>query len=296
MITFFRRRGLGAGSCRGMARFIDGVPYGTPVSVREYIGTNCSVIRNDRELSDTDLLVRWGCTSHTSIPLARQVNTSEAIHFVANKAASRMYLQQHGDGLVPFTTGAEEEVDRPMVLRPSYHHQGKNLWVVSSAGELNTVLNTYPNVFTDGWYASELIHKVAEYRVYVASGRVVTVARKTPDDPSQVAWNVAQGGRFDVVPWGAWPLEACRVAVEAFNLIPGLDFSGVDVMLDGDGRAYVIELNSAPSLPSLSDGSVSYRQKCMARVFKWVEKEGKERMDIKRNQGWAGYIHPAIGG
>ena len=128
------------------------------------------------------------------------------------------------------------------------------------------------------------------------SGRVVTVAKKTPGNPKQVAWNVAQGGRFDVVPWGQWPLEACRVAVQAANSIPHLDFTGVDVMLDDSGKAYVIELNSAPSLPSLSDGSVSYRQKCMAKAFKWMLTEGKEHMSVEHNNGWRGYIHPAIGG
>ena len=151
-----------------------------------------------------------------------------------------------------------------------------------------------PTVFNQGWYASEFIDKVAEYRVYVVSGKVATVARKTPDNPNSVAWNVAQGGRFDVVRWGEWPLEVCRVAIEAFSIIPDLDFAGVDVMVDGDGRAYVIELNSAPSLPLLSDGSVSYRQVCMAKCFKWMEEHGKERMTNDRYDRWSNLIHPSI--
>jgi len=162
--------------------------------------------------------------------------------------------------------------------------------------ELLNVVRSKPQTFADGWYASELIDKVAEYRVYVVSGRVATVARKTPYDPNAVAWNVAQGGRFDVVRWGDWPLEVCRVAVESFKHIEGLDFAGVDVIVDEDGRAYVIELNSAPSLPLLSDGSVSYRQKCVAKCFKWMEDHGKERMDYQLEQGWRGYVHPSITG
>lgn len=151
------------------------------------------------------------------------------------------------------------------------------------------------HVLQNGWYASELINKVAEYRVYVMSGRVVTVAEKTPDDPSAVAWNVAQGGRFDVVNWGGWPLEVCRVALEAFKH-SGLDFSGVDVMVDTEGKAYVIELNSAPSLPLLSNGSISYRQKCMAKAFKYIADNGKEHFNPpSRYDHWSDVIHPAIG-
>lgn len=183
-----------------------------------------------------------------------------------------------------------------MVLRPAKHAQGKNLWVVSSLDEAMSVVESKPLVFRDGWYASELIDKVAEYRVYVVSGRVATVAEKTPEDPSAVAWNVAQGGRFDVVRWGQWPMEAVRVALEAFKH-SGLDFSGVDVMVDRDGRAYVIELNSAPSLPLLSSGDISYRQKCMAKCFKYIHDNGKEHFSEPEGYDhWSQVIHPAIQG
>jgi len=149
-------------------------------------------------------------------------------------------------------------------------------------------------VFSNGWYASELIDKVAEYRVYVVSGRVATVAEKTPDNPDAVAWNVAQGGRFDVVRWGSWPMEVVRVALEAFKY-SGLDFGGVDVMVDRDGRAYVIEINSAPSLPLLSSGQVSYRQTCMAKTFAYIMQNGKEHFASPENYDhWSQVIHPAI--
>lgn len=155
------------------------------------------------------------------------------------------------------------------------------------------MVNSRPDLFADGWYASELINKVAEYRVYVVSGKVATVARKTPDDPSAVAWNVAQGGRFDVVNWGDWPMEVCRVAIEGFNQSE-LDFGGVDVMVDEEGRAYLIEINSAPSLPLLSDGSISYRQKCMAKTFMYIRDHGKDRLTNESYGSWRDVIHPAI--
>jgi glutathione synthase/RimK-type ligase-like ATP-grasp enzyme len=179
------------------------------------------------------------------------------------------------------------------VLRPRHHAQGRNLFVVNNIQEVANVVHEHPRVFNNGWYLSDLIDKVAEYRVYVVNGMVATVASKTPDDPTQVAWNTAQGGRFDVVNWGDWPSEVVRVACEAFKYTD-LDFGGVDVMVDRDGKAYVIEINSAPSLPSLSDGRVSYRQKCMAKCFKYMEENGLERMVPDYNSGWRGVIHPAV--
>jgi len=133
-----------------------------------------------------------------------------------------------------------------------------------------------------------IIKKVAEYRVFVVQGRVVSVAEKTPSNPDDIAWNVAQGGRFDVVSWDNWPLQAVRKSVEAFNLTE-LDFGGVDVMVDADGKAYVIEINSAPSLTS------EYRQQCMAKAFDWIATNGKERIPlISEKGGYRKFIHPCI--
>jgi glutathione synthase/RimK-type ligase-like ATP-grasp enzyme len=137
-------------------------------------------------------------------------------------------------------------------------------------------------------YISELINKVAEYRVAFVSGRVCWVANKTPGDPSSVAWNVAQGGRFDNVRWGEWPLRVVRVAREAF-MLSGLDFGGVDVMTDADGQAYVLEINSAPSQTS------PYRQECMAKCFDYIVTNGKGDLPITTERGgFRKFIHPAL--
>lgn len=312
MITFLRRKKLGAGSIRGMTSFMnqDGT---TPRSISAILslGQKASCVRNDRlqdtraitAMEESTLVVRWGCTSATGVPLDKQVNPSRAISIVGDKLGCRKMLREMDPTLIPTTIingDSDSETswisgEQPLVLRPRTHAQGRNLFVVNGLEDLLNVVNNNSRVFSGGWYASELINKVAEYRVYVVSGRVATVARKTPDDPSAVAWNVAQGGRFDVVNWGDWPMEVCRVAVEAFKHVPDLDFSGVDVMVDENGRAYVIEMNSAPSLPLLSDGSVSYRQKCMAHCFAYMADHGKERMPLSPDAtGWRKYIHPAV--
>lgn len=186
--------------------------------------------------------------------------------------------------------------DTELVLRPRHHAQGRHVYLVRGLDGVTEAINAHPHVFANGWYASEYIRKVAEYRYYVVSGRIVTVARKTPENPDAVAWNVAQGGRFDVVRWGDWDMEGARVALEAFKH-SGLDFSGVDVMVDENCRAYVIELNSAPSLPLLSDGSRSYRQECMAKAFRYIYHNGKEFFpEVQEFNGWRDVIHPAVTG
>lgn len=304
-ITFLRRKGLGGGSIKGMVGFLnEHAPE--QVSALAHIGEGVNVIRNDKidtangqRIKDgTEWLVRWGCTTGFGFKDSNTINLSKAIKQVAHKRDFRMHISDVAPELAPFTVydldQAEEanwHMSWPLVLRSPVHAQGRNLWLVNDMEELSNKISTEPSL-AEGWYASEYVKKVSEYRVYVVSGRVTTVAKKTPDDPNAVAWNVAQGGRFDVVRFGDWDLNAVHVAVKAFNHT-SLDFGGVDIMVDEDGRAYLIEINSSPSLPIMVEGKTSYRQQCMAKAFMHICENGKNRMSCGVGN-WKNYIHPAI--
>lgn len=281
-----RRRRLGRTSCREIQR----------QSTQGIVA-----VRNDRMPDRFDGYVfRWGCTS--TLPNhegATIVNEASAIHWASDKRYSRLDMQAKGIS-VPYSTGwthqdtenwwegnefleqTPEEMTQKWVARKPRHAQGRDLFV----GCFNDCVATLGN-WGEGGYIAKLIDKVAEYRVFVVSGRVTCVASKTPVDPSAVAWNVAQGGSFDNVRWDNWPLAACLEAVKAAEL-SGLDFCGVDVMMDKDGKPYILEINSAPSLTS------PYRQKCMAKAFDYIISNGKERMLLTPGGGWRMLIHPAI--
>jgi glutathione synthase/RimK-type ligase-like ATP-grasp enzyme len=129
---------------------------------------------------------------------------------------------------------------------------------------------------------------VAEYRVFVVSGRAVMVAEKTPADPTAIAWNVARGGHFANLRWNDWPLKSVKVAIEAFALSK-LDFGGVDIMVDGEGNCYVIEINSAPSMTS------EYRQREFAKAFDYITIHGNSVIPlIDARAGYRKFIHPAV--
>jgi glutathione synthase/RimK-type ligase-like ATP-grasp enzyme len=117
----------------------------------------------------------------------------------------------------------------------------------------------------------------------------VWVANKTPADPTAIAWNVAQGGQFDNVRWSAWPLRVVKMAIES-TLLSGLDFGGVDVMVDANNSCYVLEINSAPSLTS------PYRQECVAKVFDYMVREESYATIPLPNRlgGYTKFIHPAL--
>lgn len=278
-VAMLRRRKLGRTSCREIAGFSDSIHH---------------VVRNDKPMPDgVTLVIRWGTTSN--IPVNNVVNTAEAIHRVGDKAGFRRVLmenqgQQGGQLLCPRTFFADT-VDQwvpdqqgPVVVRPRVHAQGRHVYLCNTREEFDAAVRRCGA----GWYASHYIPKVAEYRVTFVQGRVSWVARKTPADPNAVAWNVARGGRFDNVRWDEWPLKAVRISREAF-MLSGLDFGAVDVMVDADGNAYVLEINSAPSQTS------PYRQECMAKCFDYLIANGKQTIGVTDQRGgWKKFIHPAL--
>jgi glutathione synthase/RimK-type ligase-like ATP-grasp enzyme len=267
-----RRRKLGRGSSRG---------------IQQFSATGILPVRNDKKFpADTDIVFRWGTTSLVP-PNVTVINNVEAIHWVADKRSSRVKLAEAN--LAPKTWTDVENMDMPLrgsvVVRRAFHHQGRWLHHCNDEASVRAAVGLYG---PDNYYISEYVPKVAEYRVFLCQGRVVWVAKKTPDNPDAIAWNVAKGGRFDNVRWEEWPLRAIRVAREAF-LMSGLDFGGVDVMVDKEGKCYVLEINSAPSQTS------PYRQGCTAKAFDYIVKHGKAAIPvINERGGWKKFIHPAL--
>lgn len=270
MTTIIRRRKLGRTSVREIVKYME---------------TPAKALRSDRRAFPDDLYIRWGCTAN--VPCRSILNVSEAIHRVNDKLGFRKVLNEHE--LCPKTWFnhhelKQEDIEKGVVIRPAKHSQGKHTYLAKNSFDVGK----YAYICGEDYYISEYIEKVAEYRVFVVSGRVACVAEKTPANPDAIAWNVAKGGRFDVTPWKQWPLRAVKTAIEAFNL-SGLDFGGVDVMVDAEGKPYVLEINSAPSLTS------PYRQQCMAKCFDYIVRNGKAIIPlIEEKGGYSKFIHPAV--
>lgn len=279
MNILLRRRKLGNGSCKG---------------IKAASTADFTILRNDNMAAFPDDLTyalcyvfRWGCTS--SLPEregVKVVNTAKSIHWCSNKRQGRLDMQSAGVS-VPKTYFNEREFlecgPGMYVVRKAQHAQGRDLFCGPPAAALTQFLN-----WGASGYISELIRKVAEYRVMVVQNRVAWVARKTPADPSAIAWNVALGGRFDNVRWGDWPMAVIKEALAAAK-VSGCDFCGVDVMVDADGKAYVLEVNSAPSQTS------AYRQACVAKCFDYIVTKGKDHFkEPERVRSWKDVIHSSI--
>lgn len=285
-----RRKRLGKTSTNGIQQFSEtGIK-----AVRNWVRRDWPERHNE---SGTMTIFRWGCTSSIfPQPAAVNiVNKAPSIHWCADKKKGRLDMQEAGVP-VPQTWGSFQAYAdhdywrRPVVLRPSRHSQGRNLFVFNPSEDTADGDRLFAKTQELGsYYISELIDKEHEYRVFVCQNRVVWVAKKTPGNPQDVAWNVACGGRFDNVRWGSWPMPAVIAALKAAK-VSGTDFCGVDVMVDYEGRPYVLEVNSAPSQTS------EYRQKCVAKAFDYIVRNGVQHFPDTNYNQWQDVIHPAVRG
>lgn len=294
-IMILRRRRLGMGSVRGMKHWGGGL---------------IDWVRNDRmdrkDWSNVTRVVRWGCTSslpegYKNIPI---INSAQAIHRTTDKAGFRRSFQDVYPGYSIPSFGEDwGRATVPCVVRPYTHSRGRDLWPCYSVTDLQDAVGSAGK----GWYGGKFIKKEEEYRVYVVGGRAAAVARKVVDDKSVVAWNRAQGQcEFNNVRWGDWPLEVVKAGIVAVNHL-GLDFGGADVMVDKEGNPYVLEVNSAPSLPLHDRESgyrrntsndiaerATYRQQCFTNALIYTIKNG--HLNMANESNWRDLISPGVSG
>jgi glutathione synthase/RimK-type ligase-like ATP-grasp enzyme len=273
-IRILRRRGLGNGSTLG---------------IKQFSNNNIEIIRNDREIpEDTDLLIRWGCTSQ--FPSKKTLNKADAISTINNKYLTRKLLKQ-ADVNIPELYRNTENVKYPCIVRPHNHSQGKNLFLCNNEEELieaeDKMANEGKNI-----YVSEYIKKDREFGIFIFNNRIWSVIEKVSkveNGNDEVAWNVAQGTHsFENVRWNDWDMNICKEALDAVKCF-NIDFCRVDIIVK-DNIPYILELNSAHSLTS------DYRKKSFAKCLDYYIENGyvKNQINLGEVKSYKSIIHPAL--
>ena len=249
------------------------------------------IINGKDQLPSDDLCIRWGVT--TSIPgNPKVINKIKAMEVTTDKRTFRDTCAKAG--LSPKTWLSFEEylLDKPqglterVLIRPEYHQKSQDMILCTTLYELYKGIQKFGK-----YYISEFIDKKREFRVFVAQNRVVWAIEKFPKDPTEMSWGCITTGEFEYIGWSEWPVEAVKVSLEAMKL-SGLDFGAVDVIMDAEGKAYVMEINTAPYL-------TPYYMRCIAKVFKYMIEVGRDHLpdvdySVSAKDYWKYVIHPAI--
>lgn len=197
---------------------------------------------------DNSVIIRWGTrepiTYHSSIIY----NKSGAIANATDKLLSRQIFAERGVSAPRLLNQVDDYREGIVIARPFVHSKGNNFVVLESKEELE-------KHWRSGWYYSEFVDKVREFRVHCGHGKVLALMEKHNPNNGNHAWNRAQNDTepFTRIKQKETDEQNLRgIMVEALKAVKslGLDMGGVDVMLDENGISYVLEVNTAPTLNS----------------------------------------------
>lgn len=217
------------------------------------------------------IIIRWG-TQEVLRDCANAViyNTGKALSLVSNKFESRKAMHAAGVN-VPLNVNletAEQLISYPVIARPFKHSKGKNFITLAN----RAAFTAHYRVNSGGWYYSNFVDKVKEYRVHTASGKVLNLLEKPNPGGNQIAWNRAlNNDPFVSVKWEDYSIPVVMEALKACKAL-GADFLGVDVIVDRQGKAWVLEGNSSPTLNSSEYSCTRY-----SKYFQWLMRSPEKR-------------------
>lgn len=168
------------------------------------------------------------------------INKGDAVGRASNK---RIALETMSAAGVPtprlYTPQQAREAitsGKVLVGRPDQHSKGRNFFLCRTLDEISRARKAT--------HFLEFLEMPHELRVHVIGGLVVKIAEKVGG--TGFIRNHQHGWRFmaPTMEKREPARQAARKAVEAL----GLDFGAVDVLYDGSRSAYVLEVNTAPSL------------------------------------------------
>lgn len=190
-----------------------------------------------------DFLIRWGAQQRLVRAPRVVLNRADAIANAADKLQSLKMLEYEDIPVPPFS----EELDlieAPFLGRNRHHSRGTDIVLYMQHADTE--------LFGEKDFYTQYVPTLHEYRVHVVRDKVIRVSQKLYDhthDPigARHSWirNHENGWVFRSP---THPLSHYwqNTAIEAVHAL-GLDFGAVDLIVDEEGRALVLEVNTAPA-------------------------------------------------
>ena len=185
-------------------------------------------------------------------------NDGRAIERTVDKGMTSFLLHQHGIA-IPQTWVCEsrnqahsiiqEQVSskKKLVLKPLFGSQGRGLQLLDAASKLPLPMDKH----VDGvFYLQQFVESGAQnhdFRVFVINNHAVAAMRRSGN-----GWlnNVAQGAHCEE----AKDTDILALAEQAAKAVD-IEYCGVDIIRDKDGKLWVLEVNSIPAWHGLQSAT-----------------------------------------
>jgi ribosomal protein S6--L-glutamate ligase len=175
--------------------------------------------------------------------------TGAGLLTASNKLRTTMRLSSHGVR-VPRTIGAFNPLHPdflvnkvgglPAVAKTLTGSQGRGVIILKDEEQTNTTLEAFWRAETPLKLQQYIEGGKRDIRAIVVGNKVVSAMERTGIKDFRA--NLSQGGSGRKIELTNEQKQLCVTASQAL----GLDFSGVDIMVDENGKAYVIEVNGNP--------------------------------------------------
>lgn len=190
-----------------------------------------------------------------------------------NKLQELEMLKEKQIPTVPFAL-TSQGMPTPLLGRSLHHSKGDDILVYRFNPHLAGMNGRHHDFFT------QLIPKSAEYRVWAYRRIPIGVYEKVLTYPNKLGrrgrsreiWNRRNGYGFFFRKSEDLDAELRTLGASAVDGV-GLDFGAADIIRGGDGKYYVLEINSAPGV----QGPRQCMQSLVNHIAKWATGGFKKR-------------------
>lgn len=211
-------------------------------------GNEVRLINKKRFKKKPDFLIRWG-NSYIECPEGCiDINPKEAVENASDKLKMANKLKDCPEAMFPKSVMQEDITNKELVNQLISESPTDKIFWRNSVDAVRFRSNSVPG----DKYALVDIDKDREFRVHIFNDRTIGVYEKIPHEGTDA--NIRKNDNCDFRRMDMANQEvksslkgvrpAARAAVKAL----GLTFGGADVMISKNGKIFVNEVNSAPSL------------------------------------------------
>lgn len=133
---------------------------------------------------------------------------------------------------------AISEIGFPMVVKKCYGAFGKQVWLAHNEKELMDICQGIKG--EKHIFQKYIECGASDYRLIVIGGKVVAAMKRSATKDGEFRSNIELGGKGEKIE----PNKELKALAEAAAKAIGLDFCGVDVIQDENGKYYITEVNS----------------------------------------------------
>jgi glutathione synthase/RimK-type ligase-like ATP-grasp enzyme len=136
------------------------------------------------------------------------------------------------------------ELELPLVAKEISSQRGEGVFLVNKREDFVEVVNIHPD---KNFIFQKYVPTTEEYRVLVLGQTIGAFERKTPTAAGEFRSNVCLGATEEFMDISTIPEDFKQISLKAAKVL-GIEVAGVDLLIDKNGKPWILEVNRGPGL------------------------------------------------